>query len=943
MEEVRNSLIIFDNETSHARQVDVSSTASVKELLSQLEGNGTDFILRPALSLSALSEQDILSSIGGSCFVLERASLWYACHCGLKLNVQVALLAGFEVEISYFSCWGFASVGELLITICGAKSLDVSNYRLFFGSREIRNDVAFENITSSHRSGVLRLICRDATIASVDEERIPACFLAPSTDSTMWMDEDVFLFFRGFHVYEEQFATPLDRDQFSRLSHLGERILSLELLRRLQAREELSVEALTEKLSGLHTNEKVSMRGESFGSPLHAIMQNYVNAFGTFKGNLVGSDGNKFQEYSGLKKWFKTLDCKENPFVSTTRDLRYVFKYAAGNFVVDASLGRCYPNYREAVDRFIPQNVVLGKVLVIAFCRKELEHVPFVSTHELLKANIIGIGHHKGFQDEVTFFSSIPGVHVVGEYWILAPSIPKVWTKTFGEEWNLTKIEYHGRQGSVGRIEKLKNALNGGNQAEIEKIEADLVAHFFDENIRIHQFLRAKAVDALKRAGYARILDDAEPLPPGKFVNPQSTPVMPRRYDRQLEEFLERAGLMRIEVTRWGYCFFEAVSGLYGHEIIRERVVEWLRRYGSENETIRQAIESSNLSLDQYCDQLARSTEWSGEIEMMALALCYGITLRVIRPHNGDVIETLYPVNPDPRRPTVRILYDGINHFDGVVQVHTRVPKRLFTESNIKSDDVKNGHEDMSDEVEVVSNGGDTIICRVPRTLTYRDLLRRVVTESGITDPSLVIVHGGSFLELSEPIWNEMRMMLNRVFVHTKKTIQQMGDAVHQREEAILVEGRSKTNDNNVQQAMATSTQTLQERRKSQLSEQLMGCSSCKNSGVALFRCVFSSDTEAIDNGCEQVFCNGEKPNCKLHVLACSYEYERGGYSHRRGDFACSSCISETRCSHCGGYICVGCNELDSDDDDCCTTSCNVCKVVICRSCVKRHQKAHKK
>ena len=91
--------------------------------------------------------------------------------------------------------------------------------------------------------------------------------------------------------------------------------------------------------------------------------------------------------------------------------------------------------------------------------------------------------------------------------------------------------------------------------------------------------------------------------------------------------------------------------------------MQWLRRHGEANETIRQKVAADGFaSVAAYCHAMGGDRAWAGEPELEALAR--DRQWRVVVLQDGQAPKT-YGEEDWPQKVLV---YNGINHYDAAVQ-----------------------------------------------------------------------------------------------------------------------------------------------------------------------------------------------------------------------------------------------------------------------------------
>ena len=136
-----------------------------------------------------------------------------------------------------------------------------------------------------------------------------------------------------------------------------------------------------------------------------------------------------------------------------------------------------------------------------------------------------------------------------------------------------------------------------------------------------------------------------------------------------LQRFLERNNLGRVEIQGDGHCLYNAVS-LYlgiGVKTLRNNVADYIEN----NRTILEPqilalIEPLGINIESYVNSI-RNREWADSLEISVLEMVYGRPIVIIGP-NGEPRNINDNIQSDP----IYVFYNGHSHYDGLVRVEAK-------------------------------------------------------------------------------------------------------------------------------------------------------------------------------------------------------------------------------------------------------------------------------
>ncbi|CAF0963350.1 unnamed protein product [Adineta steineri] len=145
-------------------------------------------------------------------------------------------------------------------------------------------------------------------------------------------------------------------------------------------------------------------------------------------------------------------------------------------------------------------------------------------------------------------------------------------------------------------------------------------------------------------------------------------PILHTNTPRKTEEIYE---FCVRDVEKDGSCLFRSVGLALGMEEIsnddlRSAVIGQIHQSKELKDAIRNA--NPNVTCDQYCDRIKKSTTWGDEIEIRAMALLYKKIICVVdvTDDSGDVSAAFYPYGVDLPNMTqcIYLRYIGKSHYD---------------------------------------------------------------------------------------------------------------------------------------------------------------------------------------------------------------------------------------------------------------------------------------
>ncbi|CAF1362599.1 unnamed protein product [Adineta steineri] len=145
-------------------------------------------------------------------------------------------------------------------------------------------------------------------------------------------------------------------------------------------------------------------------------------------------------------------------------------------------------------------------------------------------------------------------------------------------------------------------------------------------------------------------------------------PILHTNISRKTEEIYE---FCVRDVEKDGSCLFRSVGLALGMEEIsnddlRSAVIDQIHQSKELKDAIRNA--NPNVTCDQYCDRIKKSTTWGDEIEIRAMALLYKKIICVVdvTDDSGDISAAFYPYGVDLPNMTqcIYLHYIGKSHYD---------------------------------------------------------------------------------------------------------------------------------------------------------------------------------------------------------------------------------------------------------------------------------------
>lgn len=179
------------------------------------------------------------------------------------------------------------------------------------------------------------------------------------------IDNDYYIFFRGYHFLEDQnidLLTLKQRGIFSR--PLSDNVINKD-----------DIEEVTSKICSLNrpwSSEERKIFKSDCNTPYQELVQLYTNSYKKFTSELkdVNSQSQKILSLVDLK------NIDSNFFISTSLKASQAYKYAAGLKLYGNDHLRRYPMYQpnpKNTSHFKPKNLILGYVDIFAVPKKEVE------------------------------------------------------------------------------------------------------------------------------------------------------------------------------------------------------------------------------------------------------------------------------------------------------------------------------------------------------------------------------------------------------------------------------------------------------------------------------------------------------------------------------------------------------------------------------------------
>ena len=118
--------------------------------------------------------------------------------------------------------------------------------------------------------------------------------------------------------------------------------------------------------------------------------------------------------------------------------------------------------------------------------------------------------------------------------------------------------------------------------------------------------------------------------------------------------------LREYEIAPDGHCLFSAVAdqlaangiegGEGGYKAVRRAAAEWILRHREEYEGFLEE------GVEEYVGKVRDTAEWGGEVELRALAGCFGVEIRVVQG-GGRAVEVVKPAEEGKEGKTLWLAY----------------------------------------------------------------------------------------------------------------------------------------------------------------------------------------------------------------------------------------------------------------------------------------------